>query len=270
MLAKIIKYEWKSTARILIPVQIIVLILSLLARFQVQPVLSTSYRYYSTFGRVSGALSSTIIIAYLLVLVLANAFTFIYLLISYYKSMFKDAGYLTHTLPVATPTILCGKFIMNFIWVLLSIIIGYVSMLIAFWSGSFIGFMSEVVNTVVSESRYWAHSFAWYIIIGILILLSVIAAAILEFYFCMNVAQLAKKHHLLAGVGAFFIIYIVKRVVNNIFLSFYGGLGVLLFESSMDELLDKTYVTVLVEHFAVIVICYILSRIILTRKLNIE
>ena len=270
MLGRIIKYEWKGTARILLPIQAIVLILSLLARFQIQPVISTSYRYYSASSRIFGAVSNTIIFAYIVVLIIANAFTFIYLFQNYYRTMFKDAGYLTHTLPVKTPTILHGKFIMNFIWILISIVVAMLSMLIAFWSGDFFGFMGEVVNAVVRESQSWNHSFVWYIIMTLLLVLGCIASTILEFYLCMSVGQLAQKHHLLAGVGTFFAIYIIQKIVANIFLGLQGGIGVLLFESSLDELIDKIYVWGLIEYMIIIVVCYILTRLITTNKLNLE
>ncbi len=81
----------------------------------------------------------------LLCLVTAAMFmvTFISVINNFNKSMFRDQGYLTFTLPVTSGQLLFAKAFCSFLWVLLS----YVTVF-AIWTGLFIYMVKEVVGNI--------------------------------------------------------------------------------------------------------------------------
>ncbi len=126
MLGKLIKYEWKGTYKVCC------LILACVAAFTVlgclslkMPALDAALRAVENGGSVGASfgiwdgMAVLTFILYVLALTGASYGILIYLGVHFYKSMYTDEGYLTHTLPVTADQLLVSKILVGGIWMIL-------------------------------------------------------------------------------------------------------------------------------------------------------
>ncbi len=120
MLSKLIKYDWKSVCRVEGLLAIIMLAYGLLAAIMLQtPVYSGFVTGHKTtesmqaFGFISGGFG---FVALWILIVGVEIASVIYLAVRFYRSMYDDEGYLTHTLPSTTMERLGSKLIVGYAW----------------------------------------------------------------------------------------------------------------------------------------------------------
>lgn len=102
MLGKLIKYDLKSLNRFLVMIHALLLLTALLVRYFLTGQIHSSTPQNSLLL----ALSITL---YVLILIAVSFATAIIITIRFYKNLFSDEGYLTHTLPVTRGQHLLSK-----------------------------------------------------------------------------------------------------------------------------------------------------------------
>lgn len=118
MLRKLIKYEWKSTYKVGSLMLITSLVIGLLGAITVR---------FAFHDDMENELASSVfpilgfftLLLFFLLLVSIVYGNLIYQGVKFYKSMYCDEGYLSHTLPVTTHQLLLSKIFVSGIWVLL-------------------------------------------------------------------------------------------------------------------------------------------------------
>ena len=139
MLRKSIKHEFRATARVMLPVYLAILSLSVVAHFTMK-VLNSSHDY-GTFLRIISGLTTGLFFA----CVAASGIGVIALTVMrFYHSFLSDEGYLTMTLPVSTHKLISAKLLVSVVWYALSTVVIIASVLIALldsgdWGGFFHG-----------------------------------------------------------------------------------------------------------------------------------
>ena len=111
MLGKLLKHEFKATARTMLPMFGVVLVLSLLANLSFTRIADTD----------SGALDilfGLFIVAFFLGLFTMGVMAMVVMIQRFYKNVLGDEGYLTLTLPVNVHEIVWSKLIVSFVWFL--------------------------------------------------------------------------------------------------------------------------------------------------------
>ena len=111
MLGKLLKHEFRATARTMLPMFGVVLVLSLLANLSFARIADTD----------SGALDilfGLFIVAFFLGLFTMGVMSLVVMIQRFYKNVLGDEGYLTLTLPVNVHEILWSKLIVSFVWFL--------------------------------------------------------------------------------------------------------------------------------------------------------
>ena len=120
MLGKLIRHEWRSMWRI--PT---LLIAGLFAAAVLSGVTSGSsvFRYVSggtAENEILQILNAILVVTFFLMLAACSMGIFLYLSVHFYRKMYSDEGYLTHTLPVTVHQILISKIIVMVCWILLN------------------------------------------------------------------------------------------------------------------------------------------------------
>lgn len=143
----------------------------------------------------------------------------------FYRSRFTDEGYLTFTLPVTTHEILLSSLINTFLGVLLMAVVACVSLgglLILGFSGA-VGFwikawellqrlLQDVANSVTGE-------IVGYVLLTLAAGILGIICEIVMLMLCVTIgAMVAKKHKLLAAVGAYYGIQVAVTIVESVLL----------------------------------------------------
>ena len=115
MLGKLIKHEFRATARIMLPVMGALMVLALLANLSIR-------------GLTSGLsdipvlrILFVLIVVFFGIAIIATIVMAIVLMVSrFYRNLLKDEGYLMFTLPVSAHELVWSKLIVSMVWFLLT------------------------------------------------------------------------------------------------------------------------------------------------------
>ncbi len=122
MLFKIVKYDFKNNANTFWILYLALLLLSMITRYG---------GYNVAGGQVALSVASGISMTlYTLLLVGTLVYLFVSIIKSYYVTMFKNAGYLTLTLPVSSAQLIIAKVINATIWLVLTAVATLLSLFI--------------------------------------------------------------------------------------------------------------------------------------------
>lgn len=149
MLGKLFKHEWKRTWKVGGMMLLGLVLVSFFGWLSFQAPLwqsmSDSSRY--TGATVWDLLSFGILFMYIIMLIGLNYGMLIYMGVHFYKTMYTDEGYLTHTLPVSKHQILMSKILNSGLWVLLMTAGVYLSVMVL---------MASMMGALMPEGYSWA------------------------------------------------------------------------------------------------------------------
>lgn len=286
MLNKLIKNEFKATARVFLPAYGIFAALLVMERLSM--VLASSQSKAEGFLGMVASMTITIFtvltVLGLIALLLAPV---IYAIVRFYKNLLGDEGYLSFTLPVTPGQHLKAKLLAACVWEAVTFLVAAVCGVLFFLTVD----AGEVRVFFAAAGLFLSTGYeavgAWLILVAALVLfalLSQLAANFLSLYNAMSMGQTANKHKLLASAG----IYIGINMAVS-FLLQAAGTGILflcgegwvkqiesIFAAASTETIAVTFCQAFAVLLAVITVLngllatgyYFLSRFFLTKKLN--
>ncbi len=251
MLGKLIKYEFRATARYYLPIFAIMVILGL--------VLLPIVRHANGMG---GPLQSLLTTLYVLAAIVLAVMTLVVTIRRFYTHLLKDEGYLMFTLPVTAGQNILGKLIPATCWSLIGLVLGILCTAPGAVGG--IGDIPGLLGPTV-------------ILLIVAVILS-IAAGILFFYLCMAIGQLFNTHKFLAAVVVFLVLTVVFNILGILFLArlFAGSVLAGIFSDGMVGWVSANPaaaatlagVVLVVICLVICLILFFLTRWLLNRKLN--
>lgn len=126
MLGKLLKHDLKSTSRVLLPLNLVLVGVTIFGMV---------FLSLAPFQRPETMmLTAGMMVTYLLMVVALNIITHIYLIVFFYRSLFTYQGYLTFTLPTTPWRLLHSKGLSGFFWSLLNTVLTFLSVLLLFAS----------------------------------------------------------------------------------------------------------------------------------------
>ncbi len=267
MLGKLMKYEWKATARLFLPFYGTVLLFALINRL---------------FFQLGGSKITSILalpagfsmVIYIMAIIATFVLTVAVMIQRFYKNLLGDEGYLMFTLPVKPETHILAKLLVSAAWIVISVITVILS-LIAMLARE--GFYAEVLKAVDAFFK-WNAPFnkgamlTWFVITMIVSLF----AGILIIYAAVALGQLFSRHKLAASFGAFIVINIASQVLSGILLAICYAVDPQAFAVNAantipsNAFLNTIFWGSLVLNIIMGIGCYIITHVILNRKLNLE
>mgnify|MGYP001624000121 CR=1 FL=1 len=207
MLGKVLKYDLKALCRYLMPLYAILLGLSVMIR------LLGFFDNISIIAIICGLMIFAFVLAVALSFVLTGIFSVKY----YLENLFKTQAYLTHTLPVKKGTLLLSKVIASLITFILTGVVLFVSLLIAFYQTGFFSDVIKVFSTV-------AYGMAVYKFVIFMIVYALIAyiTTILMVYAAIAIGYSRSSNKLSSSVVFALIFYFAMEFL------YLGLLGVVL------------------------------------------
>ena len=272
MLGKLLKYEWRSMSKLLLPIHGCVLLLALVSRiyFTLGGGLDT---LTNTNSSIINALTLLLIFALAVIISSVVIFTYIYSGYHFYKNVFTDQGYLTNTLPVTPAQLLLSKVLVALLWLLIDIIVVILSSLILAGSKEFFSNFGVFFNALASYAKQTP----------LFTILLVIAFVIAPFqligmlFFSITLGNLSSSHKVLASIGAYVGIYIIQQIFGFIQLIIWGysNNSILLKANvettySFETFINPVLITGLIFNLIIIIGCWVGSKYIITKKLNLQ
>ena len=130
MLRKLMKYEFKATGRILLPLYGALLLFALINRFLFSINLDESInKAFGTFGNIANLIS---VFAYGCTMAAVFVVTFFVIIQRFYKNILSDEGYLMNTLPIKPYINILNKVLVSVLWTIISCFVAFLSLLILF------------------------------------------------------------------------------------------------------------------------------------------
>lgn len=217
MLGKLLKHEYRATARMMAPTYGILILLTAVERAFLAILQS---RGLLTFGQApqqaaAGAgdkmlslFGAFTLLIYFAVLAAAAFLTVFFLVQRFYKNLLTDEGYLSFTLPVTPAAQVGAKLISAVSWIILSIALIALSLLTMFYQPGLAGRMFDAIcqSFMTSMDATRGDCFLVLAIFGVDVLLSILTQMLL-FYVSAAVGHLiSAQHKLLASFAAYLVI----------------------------------------------------------------
>lgn len=218
MLSKLIKYDMKALNRFLIVMHGFLLLSAILGRF-----LLTGRISFSKPDETTQLLLALSFILYVLIITGVSFGTQLVIVVRFYKNLFSDEGYLSHTLPVSTGQHLLSKTITGTIWCVADILLLFLSMWIVAATPSVVNAFNTH-KTEVLEVLGFTGSFSASSLIAAIALLLFIGglSGIIMLYASVAMGQLFPNHRILGAVVSYFILSTVISIFTLLAMTVTG------------------------------------------------
>lgn len=291
MLGKLIKYDFKSCGRILLPLFALSVALSAVLRLAL---VIAPYIWEPVQRLLEG--SATFLGALLLFVI--TILTFVALVVRFYQSLISGEGYLSFTLPVSATSHLLSRLIVSCCFMLASLVVTLISMAI-FIPGFVSGFAElltqpmtfyengEAVNYTLGGMPFYL----WLSAIGLVLFVALVGAItnFLHIYASFAIGSQFGRHRILSSVVAYFVLNFAESLIltplmlvpmnyifgenmneiNAFFQSLYIGTGYQII-GNMLGVAWLVFAVISIPSLIFAVVHFFLSRYFFTKKINLE
>lgn len=277
MLGKLFKHEWKAISKLLLVLHGFILIFAILSRIFFEA--SGGFDVAASAGaeKAVGVITGLLIFFLMLILFCAAVFTSVYIGYRFYKNIFTEQGYLTNTLPVTPTQIIVSKGLTGLLWTVIDVIVLAAALLIMFANGEFMSVLLSALGRCF-HYLFALPAFCW--IFLIMLLLSPFLT-ILHLYFCVAVGSLVPNHKILGAIGVYIVSYVAVQVFSTVILALTGiGFGVANIDTTgmtgaettyyLGSLLIPMFLIILLCEIIATLVCFFVTKYIMTKKLNLE
>ena len=277
MLGKLMKHEWKSTYKVGCMMLFAVVLITFFGWMAFQSPMWQNLESGRYRANILDALSIVTIIMYAFMLVGVMYGILIYLGVHFYRTMYTDQGYLTHTLPVTKHQILGSKILVSGLWMLfitmalfLSVVILISSLIAAITPAgySLAEAWGEIFSTVGEWSEWFKYEFDFDIVrtLVMLLLCAVISpfTMVMVLFGAISVGQFFTRFRVLMAIVCYIGIMIVESMLGSLLQN------VVLWQSSLGHYMDISTIFNTLINLLMSIVLYVVSWLVITKKLNME
>ena len=214
MLGKLLKYEFRATARVFLPMYALLAVMSAAARLVYGAQMSRAQ------GTLLNILTVVVTVAVIGLLAAVGVVTLILICRRFWNNLLGREGYLMNVLPVTGAGHVWAKLIAAAVWSIASAAVSIAAlyiMLSRFGESGGLREFLELLRTAgevlkaygaAGQARLLAIQLVLFILLSLL-------SSVLKIYASMAVGQLADKHRIWASVGTYFGIGIAESMVYS-------------------------------------------------------
>ena len=187
MLMKLLKHEFRATARIMGPLYLILLAAALAANLTAGLLDADSF--------ILNIVSALIVMAWFVAVIGVFIVAFILMLQRFYKNLLGDEGYLMFTLPVSVHQHVWSKLIVSAVWFILTGVVVVLSVLVLAFNVSFLTDLAEVFPKLFEQlNAYYAFNGTAFMLEGLILLFAGCMTFSLQFYAALAVGHSFPNH----------------------------------------------------------------------------
>ena len=269
MVKKLFKHEINAYLRIMLPVYVCLMGVAILGRL---------IQIFEADTTIYSVINGSSIFAYVVAVLICFGFSTFFSITRFYKNLFTGEGYLTFTLP-ATPTQhLWVKLLTSMLFAFASFVVVLLSLMTITLGDAF----NECVKALVYMAKIYIPKIGFhiwlYLLEAVILLILTVSFGYLLYYACISIGQLSKKNRVLCAVGVYIGYYFITQILATIFgvvLTVIANTPFMKVISQFAE--NHTYAFVHIIFCVLIVlaavmsfVCFIITRHIMTKKLNLE
>lgn len=285
MLGKLMKYEWRGLRfPLLIMISILggITVLTCAIIFLINPKLDNVSAGFSAVSLIM------CILLYYFGIIGCTVGTMLIIAIRFYKTSYTDQGYLTHTLPVETKTLLTAKTLTSVLCYLL-MLLGVVVTIFVIIGAAYIHFVDiseydrAMINRNIAESindfsvyfkDEYGISLGIFVTFYILFLIVGCISAIMTVLGCVSLGQLYTKHRIIGAILAYFAVMSIQQIVS--YMSILPTYSKMLRAEYLSEsipmlaVISPTMIITLIWCVAVSIAMHFINLHMMTKRLNLE
>lgn len=274
MLRKLMKYEFKSTRGTFLIVYAVMVVLCGLTGIvdQINELLEERFPIWG----ILMAVTVLFLFASVIITTVLNINRF-------YKGLFKDEGYLIHTLPVHPWQIITAKLVPAVVWTIVTVLVmGLSCLLMVLFSSAFGPVRLDSLGEFFRELFRAMGYLEWREVASMLQVLSglliTLVAVVLQVYAALSLGQLLPKHRVAGALVAWFLLNIIQELsihllypmLGQVLYTGYTGymFGAAVMTLSGDD--PVIYPIMMAFYLAWCAIFWAVTQWVLTRRLNLE
>lgn len=226
MLGKLFKYEFKNTSKLMLTVYGIFIISTIISTIGLSTnVLQTDI---DRLPLIFQLMFFAVMMLYILSMFALFLVTFVYLCIHFYKTMYSDQGYLTHTLPVKPVALFNVKLTTAWVWMMGSMILFILSIFIMMFGATQGELIDIVLNSPIPQileqfELVFGMKFLTFIFLMFVMMAFSCASYLLMVYASISIGQLFNQHKIVMAVVAGIVIYVLEQIANSIIVLLAGN-----------------------------------------------
>ena len=278
MLGKLFKYEFKNTAKVMLAIYGVLVFTTLLVSIGSSMKAMQGVNLTDVPPVVELFFAASVLMYVLSIFALFTV-SYVYLCIHFYKTMYSDQGYLTHTLPVKPVTLFNVKLVTSLVWMILTAVLFALS-IFAFLIGASRGeiFSSEVAGRMAEIIKYefvpiFGMTFGQFLLFIILSFIISCLSYLLMIFASISIGQLFTGHKIAGSFAAGVVIYMVQQVIATIVILVTGFSTFLDYEKIVtfaDVLFSPAMIISMVISVLFTVALYVICIVMQTRHLNLD
>lgn len=260
MLGKIIKHEFKATYGVYI--LMFVALFAVTCAEKVTQYIDMDFALWDVFK----ILLTIVFVLFVIFMAFASQIVSV---VRFYKSMTKDQAYLTHTIPVKESTIIWGKAITAFVWIILSFIASGIAAIIFLFDSKMLDYVSEGFDMIADAINKEPVVILWAVLVFVLVIISVFAG-LFQFYAAIGMGQMFASHKVAGAVLFYFIIYYAFNFVTMTCIFIvpeFVRIGDWMSEDALVTVVLAGYVVIELIYLAV---CYGITNYRFSRRMDIQ
>ena len=260
MLGKLICFDMKSSARLLLPLHAALLATSIVGRFLMS---------FDIINRIPDIYLGLMIAFYVILIVCTGIISSFYFIYWFYKNLFTDEGYLMHTLPVPSWQHIVSKFTGMLLWEVIdaSVILLCLTLLITS-DASYVLMIPVYARKLLQQmAADLQTTVPVLILVSLLIFILQMLARGLSAFFCITLGQLFNRHRVLSAFLSYIVFSIVISVLSAALLSATG------YETACANTTQAMHMATaweIIGDLALALLCFFGTNYLMKRRLNLE
>ncbi|WP_075719080.1 hypothetical protein [Roseburia sp. 499] len=284
MLGKLLKHEWTATRRILIPVNLTIILITIVGCIFLGTDLLQSEN--------SIPLVILLIILYAISMIILDLVSTIYLLVRFYKNLFTAEGYLMFTLPVTPLQLLNAKLIVASLWAIFNTLLTMGSIFALSFSsgyyaavhenstdkGAFLsGFISALSNGAQDTASFQdIFGYTPVVLIFLCFILFLVSSffSLTMGYLAITLGQLVEKCRVACSIVFYIALYIGTQITSSIILIVINLRNITGTATDSLSTTRSIYSTIfpasIILNLVLGILFYIITLILMRKKVNLE
>lgn len=263
MLGKLIKHEFKAVSKILGILHIALAFTTIMGMIAIS---LTKDNRFEFIGELT-------LVLYILILIAVAVAVLIYIIVRFYRNLFKDEGYLMNTLPVKSYELIVSKLVVSFIWLIINgVCTAFSILLLVLSQTSFVDLLEFYNQMATSLYTQTGISISFLVILVIFGGIISILYMLTMFYAAIAIGQTMRKHKVLFSLGAYFVLYTISQIISTIglmpfgFISFINEDTTAFWSTSFTLMIILSYLV----SAGLGIVYFIITNYIISKKLNLD
>lgn len=259
MLGKLLKYDFKSLAKTMMPSCIAAIGLAILTR-----IMNMLADYSNLFAIPNGFIS----VMFVLIVIVFPVLVCIYTIVKFYQNLIKDEGYLMHTLPVSKHQLVLSKLISAVFCMGIACLISIAALFIGVYG---IWFHNDIFQLIGEIWKQIDHAF--FILLVIISIVGIVSQQFMV-YASIALGQTQNNHKLgyafVFGLGLYYLsqifslVLLVPLLFNPDYTNYMNG------ANPPQNFMNMYLVAALILTIILAVVYYIITVKVFEKKLNLD